>query len=332
MAHLLDECLKQIVKNFEISANKYEAHLKCYPILNRMAANDEVIFEVFRRNMLKPKFFNKKRCTPDFQLTLLDEPEVFLFVNFFGPNKEKRTDYSYSTMHHHDDFLLSTINAKGKGYTSLIFKQGYEIDKDNMTAKLDLEKFVLHQPGNIEFIDCHTAHALFYPESTTMTYGLWSTHFPTPQSAKWKKNPIIQKNKTWIKKAINAVKFDVKTVGVAQYREDYFYPKDGELKFLPGQVLPQDGDYFVQNFFNIAQEFLQFSDFEFLKNLYEKIKKGDIPNEQPPTLEWIEKTIEKEVIERNYDSYNMYTPKRNVHIDEYQRIYNFLEADTSIAQ
>ena len=322
MAHILDECLEQIVKNFKTSENKYEAHLKSYPMLHRMAANDEVIFEVFRRNMVNPKFFNKKRCTPDFQLTLLDEPEVFLFVNFFGPNKEKRTDYSYSTMHHHDDFLLSTINAKGKGYSSLIFKQGYEIDKDNMTAKLDLEKFVLHKPSNIEFIDCHTAHALFYPESMTMTYGLWSTHYPTAQAAKWKNNAFVQKNKAWIKKAINAVKFKVESVGVTQYREDYFYPKDGQLVFLEGQVLPEEGKHFIQNFFNVAQQFLDFQDFKFLKELHQKIKEVGQEDNVDGTLEWIEKSIEKENIPRNYDSYNMYMPKRNVPIEEYQKIYN----------
>ena len=89
MAHILDECLDQIVKNFKTSQNKYEAHLKSYPMLHKMAANDEVIFEVFRRNMLKPKFFNKKRCTPDFQLTLLDEPEAVSYTHLTLPTNRE---------------------------------------------------------------------------------------------------------------------------------------------------------------------------------------------------------------------------------------------------
>jgi len=323
MAHILDECTNSIIKTFKENPNKYESHLKCYPILNRMAANDEVIFEVFRRNMLKPKFFDKKRCTPDFQFTLIDEPEVFLFVNFFGPNKEKRTDYSYSTMHHHDAFLLSTINAKGKGYNSIIFKQGYEINKDEMEATLEVEKYVPHSPGNIEFIDCHTAHTIFYPESTTMTYGLWSHHQPTASTAKIKTNPLIQKNKEWIKKLINIAKVDVKSVGVPQYREDYFFPENGILKFLPGQVNPSDGKHFVQNFFNIAQEFLNFDDFNFLKESYSFLKKENLESEH---MQWLEKSIEKETIARNYESYNMYTPKRNVAMEEYQKVYRSLTA------
>ncbi len=319
MKHILDECLEEIIKTFKTTTNKYEAHLKCYPILNRMASNDEVIFEVMKRNIVKPKFFETKRCTPDFQLTLIDETECFMFVNFFGPNKEKRTDYSYSTMHHHDDFLLSTINAKGAGYTSMIFKQGYEIDKDKMEAKVDLEKYVPHSPGKIEFIDCHTAHTIFYPETTTMTYGLWSTHYPTSVATKFKKHPIVQKNKQLIKNVLDKLEFNIKKIGVAQYREDYFYPENGKLKFLSGQILPKNGEHFVQNFFNVAQEFLNFPDTTFLKELYSKLKGTDNPN----CIHFIEKFIENERINRNYDTYNMYSEKRNVPIEEYRKVYDF---------
>jgi hypothetical protein len=318
--HKLDECLNQITKIFKTTANKYESHLKCYPILHQMAADDDVIFEVFRRTMEKPKFFEKKHCTPDFQVTLLDAPECFLFVNFFGPNQDKRTDISYSTMHHHDDYLLSTLNAKGAGYKSMIFKQGYEINRDTNEAKIDLEKYVRHTLGHIEFINCHTAHTIFYPESMTMTYGLWSTFYPTPQASKIKSSPFIQKNKELIKKAINIFRVNTKSIGVAQYREDYFCPENGKITFLDGQVLPPNGDHFVQNFFNIAHEFLQFSDKRFLKKVYsdkvKEIKKGE-------ELPWLERVIENDLVERNYDSYNMYLPKRNVPIEEYKKCYNF---------
>ena len=316
--HKLDECLQTIVNNFLSTENKYEAHLKSYPILHRLSEDDEVIQEVIRRNIDNDVAFTKSNCTPDFQLTLIDTPHCFLFVNFFGPNAEKRTDISYSTMHHHDDYLLSTINAKGKGYTSLIFKQGYEIDRDNMTAKIELEKFALHAPRHIEFIDNHTAHAIFYPESTTMTYGLWSTYHNTTRTSRLRDNPIIQKNKDLVKRLISKLKVNPKDIGVQQYREDYFYPEDGTLHFLPGQVQPENGAHFTQNYFNIAQQFLEFDDKSFLKQYYSK-KKEQLTDK----MLWVEKMIENETIDRNYDGYEMYMPKRNIHIDEYKHIYNF---------
>jgi len=222
-------------------------------------------------------------------------------------------------MHHHDDYLLSTINAKGKGYSSLIFKQGYDIDKTTNTATVELEKYVPHTLGKIEFIDCHTAHTIFYPESLTMTYGLWSSFYPTTKLARMKKNPIIQKNKRWIKKAMSLTKVNAKNVGVAQYREDYFYPKEGKIKFLSGQVLPKDGEHFLQNFFHIAKEFTGFQDTTYLKELYSSSKKS-IASEQ---LQWVEKAIENESIQRNYQGYEMYVDKRNVSMEEYKKVYNF---------
>lgn len=316
--HLLDECLEHLLMVFRSTPNKYEAHLKCYPTLHRMADNIEVIHEVFRRNILNKNAFTKSNCTPDFQLTLLNEPECFLFVNFFGPNKDCRTDISYSTMHHHDDYLLSTINAKGDGYKSLIFQQGYEIDKEKMTAKLELEKYVKHTPRHIEFIDCHTAHTIFYPESTTMTYGLWSTHHPTQKMTKSRNIPFVQKNKELIKKGLKMLKVSPKQIGVQQYREDYFFPGNGIINFLEAQVSPPQGSHYTQNFFNIAQGFLEFSDKNFLKDFFLKNK-----SDEGIEKNWLEKLVENEEIPRNYDSYEMYTPKRNVNITEYQKIYEF---------
>ena len=320
MKHILDEYQDQIIAIFKNTANKYEAHLKSHPILARMAKDDEVIFEAMRRAMLKDSFFTpKKGCGgPDYQINLFDLPEVFLFASFFGPNKEQRTDITYSTMHHHDDYLLSTINAKGIGYSSLIWKKGYHINYETKNVDILLDKFVSHPNMNIEFIDSHTAHALFYPKALTMTYALWSTSFPTPQASKMKSNPFIQKNKTWIKKILNVANVNPKTIGVAQYREDYFVPENGIIKLLPAQVRPPDDNNFVQNKLHILQQFIGFEDASFLKeNIFTKFK------ETKEVKPWVEKLIEREPIQRNYDGCQTLTPNRNVPIDEYKKCYSF---------
>lgn len=319
--HKLDEHIIAITKIFKTTDNKYEAHLRCNPILYKMAADEEVIFEVLRRNMRKPKFFSKKLCTPDFPLWLAEEPEFSLHAFFFGPNQEKRTDVTYSTMHHHDDFLLSTINAKGPGYKSLIFQPGYEIDTDKMEAKIELEKYSLHAPNHIEFITSHTAHVLFYPDAPTLTYGLWSTHYPTSRVTKLKNSEFVKKNKEKLKNLVDKMKLNLRKVGVQQYREDYFFPENGTLKFLSGQIDPPQGKHFIQNFFHHAKEFIGFNDTNFLKKLYSELNKSN--QGENNSLSWIERAIEKETIERNYESYQMYTPKRNVPIEEYRKLYEF---------
>lgn len=321
MNHKLDEHLADIKDIFNNTENKYEAHLRSHIILRRMAENDQVIFEVLRRNMSKPNFFKTKRCTPDFPLWLIEQPEFSVHAFFFGPNQDKRTDISYSTMHTHCDHMLSTINVKGPGYKSLIFKKGYTVNEDQNTAKFELEKYSLHSPGKIEFIQNDTAHTVFYPDSATLTYGLWSTHFPTKSISKLKKNKFIQKYKGRIKGIMNSINVKPSSVGLTQYREDYFYPDQGVIRLLDSQVLPKEGNYFTQNFFNHVKEFLGFSDKVFLRDLYLNLKKSDI---DLATIEWVEKTIENEFIDRNYDTYNMYLEKRNISISEYNNLFKFL--------
>lgn len=319
--HLLDDYLEQIVSIFNSTDNKYESHMKSHPILARMASDDEVIFEGMRRSMKKSEFYHPKKCVgPDFQINLIDRPEVFLFASFFGPNKDMRTDVSYSTMHHHDDYLLSTINAKGVGYKSLIWKKGYDINYDTKDVRIDLDKYVAHPHMNVEFIDSHTAHTIFYPEGLTMTYALWSNSHPTNKSSKLKSNPILQKNKAWIKKILNAANVKPENIGVQQYREDYFVPKDGKIKLLPGQILPPNGANAIQNRLHIIKEFLGFQDTKYLKeNIYTELKNQN----DDEALSWIEKMIENQSIERNYDSYDPYVEGRNVNIEKYKEVYNF---------
>lgn len=321
MNHILDEYTQQIINIFRTTSNKYESHLKAHPIITRMSMDDEVIFEAMRRAIKKDKFFYPKSCvTPDFQISLIDLPEVFLFASFFGPNKDKRTDISYSTMHHHDDYLLSTINAKGKGYSSLLWKKGYHINYETKLVEIELDKFVPHPHMNLEFIDSHTAHTIFYPEELTMTYALWSNSHPTDKANKLRSNPFIQKNKAFIKKLMNVVNVKPTVVGVQQYREDYFVPENGQIRLLPEQVLPKNGEHPIQNKLNILQEFLGFDDTKFLKEtIYPELMTKD----QKEAKEWIEKYIENEKIERNYDSYDTNVPLRNVHIDKYKEVYSF---------
>ncbi|MEE9372244.1 MAG: hypothetical protein V3V00_04250 [Saprospiraceae bacterium] len=319
--HKLDENLHEVEKIFSATENKYEAHLRSHNILRRMAEDEEVIFEVLRRNMVKPNFFNLKRCTPDFPLWLIERPEFSVHAFFFGPNRDKRTDISYSTMHTHCDHMLSTINVKGPGYQSLIFKQGYKVNNLGDKAIFELEKYSLHSPSKIEFLQNEIAHTVFYPEATTLTYGLWSTHFPTKSISKFKKSKFIQKYKGRIKGLMNKVNVKPASLGLTQYKEDYFYPNRGEIVILNSQLLPHVGDHFVQNFFNHINEFVGFSDKKFLHGLCTHLKKQGTDIE---IVDWVEKSIENEVIERNYESYNMYLDKRNVSITEYDNIYKFL--------
>ena len=315
MKHKLDESLDAIKNHFR-ERNPYAAHLKSHLTLNRMATDDEVIFEIIRRNLATKKF-DELTGAIDFQICLFDAPECTFYVTFFGPNPKQDTTHTYSTMHHHDDALLSTINAKGPGYNSLIFKKGFNIDKQTNEVEIGLEKYVPHSLFNIEFIDAQTAHTLFFPKSISMTYALWSNYLPVNRLTKLKSSPFIQKNKSLIKKIIRKASVNVESIGIPQQIEDYFYPENGKIKFLSSQILPPTQSNWIQNYFHIIQ-FTGFNDKNFLKSIYPKYVE-----EKNNALPYIEKLIEGEVIERNYENYDFNIDKRNVSIDEYRKCYAF---------
>jgi len=318
MKHALDFYLNTFQKIFSETANKYEAHMKSHVFLYRMAQEDEVIFEVFRRNLVKPGFFKQPSYSPDFLISLIDRPECSMSMSFFGPLPNHRTDYTYSTLHHHDDFNLSSISVKGLGYTSLIYKQGYEIEKESGEVKLELEKYCAHHPLNIEFIDKHTAHTIFYPSDISMTYALWSSYKPTSTINAWKKSAPIQKNKDFIKKLMKSISPDLKTIGITQYREDYFYPVEGKTVLLPGQIEIPLGFHFAQNVFHKLQ-YVKFDDRKFLEALLDSLTLEDRLLAEP----WILEFLDGKSIPANYDGYAMLTPKRNVQIDEFRKCYSF---------
>jgi hypothetical protein len=318
MKHSLDFYLESLKRNFTAISNKYEAHLKSHVYLSRMAVDDEVIFEVFRRNLVTPGFFQRTSFSPDFLISMMDGPDCSLSMSFFGPLPDGRTDYTYSTLHHHDDFLLSTISAKGPGYSSLIFKQGYDIDSQTKEVKLEVDKYCRHSNLNIEFIDKHSAHTIFYPPALSMTYALWSSYKPTTKIESWKQSRIIQKNKVALKKMIGKIVPDLGAVGITQYREDYFYPDEGKIKLLDGQILPPPGMNFTQNLFHKMQ-FVSFNDRAFLEKLLPALTAEDRHLASP----WIAKFLAGEEIPANYSSYTMITPNRNVHIDELRKCFSF---------
>lgn len=316
--HPLDYYLNTFKKIFEDTESRYEAHLRSHVFLYRMAKEEDVIFEILRRNMIKPGFFNQASVTPDFMMNLIDTPECVLSASFFGPLPDKSTDYTYSTMHHHDEFLLSTINAKGPGYTSLIFKEGFQVEQNTGRVSIELEKYCHHSPMNIEFIDKRSAHTLFYPADVTLTYALWCHYKPITYVNKLRKHPLIKKNKELVKKALSLFKSDVKTLGVFQMSEDYFYPDNGIIRMLPAQILPKEANHFVENFFYKLQ-YVGFNDRKFLEQLPAQLNEQDRIKAEP----WIKRFLNNEPFKTNYDGYDMLIPKRNVHINDYRKCFDF---------
>ena len=87
---------------------------------------------------------------------------------------------------------------------------------------------------------------------------------------------------------------------------------------LPGQVLPAKGNHFVENLFYKLQ-YVGFNDRNFLEQLPAKL----LPQDREKAEPWIKRFLNNEQLKTNYDGYEMLIPKRNVHIDDYRKCFDF---------
>ena len=57
----LNHFVTTIAAIFAQEKDRYEAHRKAAPVLKQMAEEKEVLFEIFRKNLLDENFINKLR-------------------------------------------------------------------------------------------------------------------------------------------------------------------------------------------------------------------------------------------------------------------------------
>ncbi|MBS1650679.1 MAG: hypothetical protein JSU07_01595 [Bacteroidetes bacterium] len=299
--------------------NRYEVHAIVQPYLYRMAQEGKpLLYEILKKEMLKPNFFLRKEHSPGFQINLIAHPSCDFNCSFFIPLANNETLHTYSPMHTHGEYLLSTINAFGKGYTSLIWQQGKKVNTENNEVEMKLQKYCQHHYMNVEFMDKDTAHTIFYPNELCITYAFWTHSKPTNFVNKLRGNTLINKNKEMFKKIITTFIKSPEKLGIVLQKEDYFYPKDGKLYSISSREIQPEVLTFPQNFFSVLQT-VGFNDNLFIEKLSKKIPENAFSLVNP----WIQKFLSGEKISINYEGYNAYHPTRNVHINEFKKIYNF---------
>jgi hypothetical protein len=299
--------------------NRYEAHAIAHPYLYDLASEGVgTIFEIFKIAMLQPDFFKRQEKSYSFQINLISHPEHEFYCSFFVPLANKETTHTYSPMHTHGEYMLSSINAFGEGYNSLIWKKGWEMDVTTKEVDMKLLKYCKHKHLNIEFMDANTAHTIFYPEKICVTYAFWTHSRPTNLINKLRSKKFVKKNKELLKKIVKVLIPSPSLVGLVVHKEDYFYPKNGKLYLGSDREVQPVVNTFCQNFFSILQE-LGFNDKVFIESLKTKLPEEDLLL----VRSWIEKFITGTPIAINYEGYNTHHDRRNIHIDEYKKIYNF---------
>jgi hypothetical protein len=251
---------------FSGSKDNGDAHVQAKPILQEMARDREFLFEIIRKNLLDPSYLSRVRHYPTLSLKIAETDRFTLVGNCWLPLPSRETDISFQSIHHHGNLELSTVSAFGSGYSSILFKKGFELESDSGIAHMEIAKDYQNTLYNLEFCESWQPHVVFYPAHFSITYALWASK-ESRVTDKLKKSPILQRIKTPLKVMLNATGLG-KTLGIQKVENFDFHVKDRQIRTLKERVGYKAGTNknFIQNVFYMLQE-IEFKDGEFLQSL-----------------------------------------------------------------
>lgn len=194
---------------------------------------------------------------------------ILIVAHFWLPLPDRNTNITHQSIHHHGRLLLTSVAPFGPGYNSFIFKKGFSIHPDTEDVTIQVDKEYHNPLYNIEFIETHTPHVVFYPEALSVTYAAW-TYDQRSALDKIRKNPFIQKNKKRIIQFMNYFKGLKSSVNKIEYFD--FYPDGNKIKGMKERVMYPVGtnENFIQNIFYILQQ-IGFNDFAEIKKRFQLI-------------------------------------------------------------
>jgi hypothetical protein len=301
-----------IVKIFANGSDMYENHKQAAPLLEGMAADINVLYDIIRYNLKQPNFLKTKQTYTTLALPILETPDVSLVVNIFPSLPDNNTEISFQSVHHHGYMLLTTTAAFGPGYKAITFKKGFEIDMQTGITKMAKEKVYKNTDSKIDFVDANTPHIVFYPESISATYALWSKKTKNDASNKLKKIPVVLKFKKQLRNLIEVLHLE-KAVGLAKVEFYDFFPENGKLLAMKERIHydPNAGTntHFLNNMFHFIQK-TGFNDISFLQEL---LNETVAPSN---TEAYISKLINHEEIMDNFVPAFLNIAKVNLNFDE----------------
>jgi hypothetical protein len=266
----LNHYVSAIASIFKEEKDRYEAHRKAAPVLKEMGADKEVLFDVFRKNLLDENFINKPRHYPTIAFEIFQDENVGISGNCFMPLPDRSTDLSFQSIHHHGKLLLTTVAAFGPGYESIVFKKGFVINNENQTAKMEIEKQYQFETGHLEFVDSDQPHVVFFPTDASITFAMWAYARTNATTQNLKNNFLIKKFKEPIRKGLKALGL-LDKAGVNLVENFDFYPEQKQIKVLKNRINFEEGsnENFLTNVFYVLQR-AGFNDTAFLQSLKQK--------------------------------------------------------------
>lgn len=303
---------KAIVEIFATGNDMHQNHKLATPFLKEMVADINVLYDIIRYNLSQPNFLKTKQTYVTLSLPILETPDVSFVLNIFPSLPDKNTETSFQSVHHHGYMLLTTAAAFGPGYKAITFKKGFEIDKVSEITKMEKAVVYKNLDTKIDFVDDNTPHIVFFPESISATYALWSKNAKGDASNFLKKIPFVLKFKGKIRKIIEALNLE-KAVGLAKVAYYDFYPENGKLKAMKERIHYDANLGSNENFLNNMFHFIQktgFKDIEFIQQLCTNTNTPNIAKA------FLNKLLTEEEIKDDFISAYLNIPKVNLNYND----------------
>ncbi|MDQ3846053.1 MAG: hypothetical protein M3342_18905 [Bacteroidota bacterium] len=311
MKSSLDSYLDQLKVIFR--ENDYRvAHEKAKSILLSMAKDKSVLFDIIRQNLSAPGFFSQKRINPVIAFEIIKNKDFSITAHCWMPLPDRATNMTHQSVHHHGRLLLTSVSPFGEGYESIIFKKGFELNKEQGTAKMQIEKIYKNPCHNIEFIDSFTPHVVFYPSDFSITYAMWSYDKKDGLIATLRQSKFMQSNKKIVMNVLRKLGV-LNRIGVNVLEYFDFYPEKKQLNALKDRVMYPVGsnENFVHNVFYILQR-VGFDDLEFIKKLKTQLPPEERTIVEKPTNQF----LNGEPLQDLFDPVHLNIPKINFSKEE----------------
>lgn len=263
----MDKRIAEIKQIFETNSDRYKCHELISPILLDLSLDKSFFYDIIKQNLVNPKFISRERHYSTLSMDVFESENFNILINIFPPLPDRNTDITFQSIHHHGSLLLSTVGFFGNGYSSILYKKGFEIDNSSSETKMEIDHYYENKNHDVKFVDAYQPHVVFYPESFSATLVIWSDK-ETRSKDKFKKISLIAKFKKPLGKLIRKLKMEA-IVGINKIENFDFYRENG-IYFAMKERKAYDSccnnSNFLQNIFSFIQSF-GFNDFAFLNQL-----------------------------------------------------------------
>jgi hypothetical protein len=239
---------------FRTSSDKYEAHRRASPLLERLTFEPLFLSNAIEQFLVRPGALDKKHY-PVLAVPVVLTPYFELVINCWVPLPDRATHLSTKAIHHHGKLLLTTATLFGPGYEHLLFDAPKQRDPGKDLWSLKLVEAAPHPAHHVAFVDRDVAHVPMYPPGLSLTLALWSSSAPTSTVDWVKRVPLVQDNAAMLREA--ASRFGLRSqldLNVVEYFD--FYPSDdGFVGMKQRQEFPLGPvSNYLQSLFHTIQE------------------------------------------------------------------------------